>query len=131
MSSAFKTKQFKELRAHWYQRLEESGFEDIEDLDSPLELLKTWHSNIFRKRHSIEDFVATQEYYAVATSFFYNHDLTPLQREIWQLHCDGLPFRKIAETLNERGFKTNKDTVNACVAGLSALVRASFSDKRD
>lgn len=97
----YETKQFMELNKKWAKKLEKSGFEDAEDIDSPNEYLKTWHDAKFAIKYSLSQLEETRDYYLAAThllnifTFKNNRD-----RKIWTMHSDGIPERQIAERLN-------------------------------
>lgn len=96
----------KSLVTEWDQRLKESGFQDIEDRDSPREMLKSWHSTLFIHRYDKERFSARQQYFELATQFLNAHEFnSDLEREVWFLHSEGKSLREIA---NETG-KVSKD----------------------
>lgn len=121
--SQYKTSQFKALQKDWYQRLKESGFEDIEDTDSPLELLKTWHSMYFQKRHTPESFELNQEYFNIATGYFNETEIEPYELKIWTHYTNGLTVRAIAEKMNQQGYRTNKDSVNRTIQYLVEIMK--------
>ena len=88
------SKEFKELKAKWYKKLEEKGFNDIEQDE---EHLKAWHSHYFRERYSPSRFEAKQEYYRAASKFFHDYKFeNPTDKSIWRLHVEGLSSRDIA-----------------------------------
>lgn len=121
--------QLKDLQKLWYQKLKASGFEDIEDTESPREYLKTWHSCYFLHRHEPETFQLQQEYYRRASHFLHDHSFqTPSERLIWQYHTDGMSQRDIAETLKSKGLKVNsisvnKDDVNKVICKLAKVMK--------
>jgi hypothetical protein len=115
----FQTESFKRLRAHWYQRLKDSGFEDIEaDEDaagSPR--LKVWHSSHFQKpsRHP-ERFEERRDYFILATHFLESFQFeTHLQRRIWTFHAHGFSLRAIGQFVGK-----DKDHVHGVVRRLKA-----------
>lgn len=87
----------KALRDEWYKKLKEQGFEDIEDINSPREMLKTWHSRDFARRFNEDRFSAKQEYFLAAVHLLERFKFeTALDKEIWTLHADGKSLREIA-----------------------------------
>lgn len=68
MSNSFNTKAFKKLKAEWYKKLKESGFDDAESKDrqnTNEQWLNQWHSKYFYgvvKKHGINWFKIKQEY---------------------------------------------------------------------
>lgn len=122
----------KALKKVWYQKLKESGFEDIEDVHSPREYLKTWHSHYFENRYTPETFASKAEYYQRAARFLYEYHfewfegstlVNHYEREIWRMHSEGMSFREIANNLIMRGISTNKDKVNKVVVKLIDIMR--------
>lgn len=104
----FKTKQFKTLQREWYRKLKDSGFDDIEDVDSPEEYLKAWHSQYFQKRHTPDKFIANQEYYRRTQAFLMHYTFAnQLDKQIWKMHSEGRPLRAIAKKLTITVHKTN------------------------
>ncbi len=87
---------YKKLKARWYKKLEESGFEDIENDDGTLK-------NEVDPR-TVANAMATkelrEEYYVLATQFLETYkEFTPSSKKIWALHCTGLGAHKIAKQL--------------------------------
>lgn len=117
----FKTKQFKDLRNEWYQKLKESGFEDIENTKHKEEPLKNWDSIYFQKKPVAERRLQRADYFYEATHMMVELHQCPvflintIDRIAWQLHSDGLSFREIARQLNTEGFQTNKDYVSSII----------------
>ncbi len=96
----------KALQDEWDRILKASGFEDIEDRNSPNEMLKTWHSSHFARRYNPETFEAKKVYFDDATEFLNTYKFkTRLERTIWELHTEGRSLREIAK---ETG-KVSKD----------------------
>lgn len=86
------------LVIEWDQKLRESGFIDIEDRDSPREMLKSWHSTLFIHRFDQERFSARQQYFELVTQFLHSYEFdSELEREIWFLHSEGKSLREIAK----------------------------------
>lgn len=115
---------FKTLQKHWYKKLKEVGFEDIEDTNSPREYLKTWHSTYFIHRYTKETFEAKAEYYRMACHFLYEYDFeNNLDRIIWELHSDGKSFRDISIHLKKNKIHANKDKINKIVTKLVEIMK--------
>jgi hypothetical protein len=121
------------LQKIWYKKLKESGFEDIEDVSSPREYLKTWHSNYFYQRYTPESFEFKQEYYRKASLFLhmYSFEWFPgssivnwMEREIWRQHSEGISLRAIALHFQNMGISTNKDKINHIVQRLSEIMKS-------
>jgi hypothetical protein len=112
----YQTRKFKELQSDWYKKLEESGFEDIEDVSSKEEFLKTWHSSYFQKRYEPEVFESNETYYRKARSFledtFQNVQYGLFEKKlddvIWEKHAEGISLRDIAKELNLKVHQVHK-----------------------
>lgn len=115
MSDQFKTKEFKKLKNEFYEKLkEELGFEDIEETDSPKELLKSWHGSYFTARHEAEEFNEIAQYYNAADSILNNYEFeSPVEKAIWEKHSLGLSIRKIAGELRVKNWVVHK-TIQKC-----------------
>lgn len=115
-------KKFDKLRTQWYQKLKDSGFEDIEDTHSPNEYLNAWHSSYFQTRYDRDEFEEKREYYDRARSYLEEQMQTieylifskQIDRLIWELYSEGMSLRQIAKALN-----TNKDKVQKIVKVIS------------
>lgn len=97
--SMFRTRKFKRLQKKWYSKLEDLGFDEIEDTDSPREFLKSWHNHHFQ---NIDPLVIefNKEYYDQARSALHTYRFeTKKEEKIWELHADGLSLREIAAKL--------------------------------
>lgn len=84
------------LEAIWYEKLKQSGFDDIEDLSTSHRRLKSWDSfkcqNIDPNRIEV-----VKLYFEKATDLLNENNFENWEyREIWKLHCDGLSEREIA-----------------------------------
>lgn len=110
----------KDLVQEWDRKLAESGFKEIEDRDSPREMLKSWHSTMFIHRYDQERFTARQKYFELATHFLHRHRFdSTLEQQIWFLHAEGRSLREIAA---ETG-KTSKDGALKVVRKLQKAMR--------
>lgn len=90
--------QFKKLQDKWYRKLEKSGFEDIEDTNSPREMLKTWDSQYFLHIGTPMQFEARQIYFEMCTNFLNTHKfISEADKAIWELHTEGFSLREIAK----------------------------------
>lgn len=101
--------EFKKLQAKWYKKLKASGFEDIEEQDSPQEMLKQWHSLYFLSRYEVSEFQAKQRYFELASQFLHTHVFeTSYEKAIWRDYSKGLSARAIARHLEVRSEKINR-----------------------
>lgn len=111
----------KALQDEWDAKLKASGFEDIEDRDSPREMLKSWHSTIFINKFDSARFAAKQKYFEMVTHFLNAHTFTSdLEHQVWLLHSEGKSLREIAR---ETG-KVSKD-------GALKIIRKLLIEMRD
>lgn len=105
-------KDFKQLQAKWYAKLKKEGFEDIEraeDLMHPEYDLKAWHSKRFQINNTPESFQQRERYYQLAGQFTYDHEFSEAsERQIWQLHAEGLSIREICRRLSKQNLKRDK-----------------------
>lgn len=115
MKRFYESKTFSRTLRQWYKKLQKSGFEDAEYLDSNLEA-----TNYFRTvgntlgRSSGEPSVRWDvlEYYQICTHWLHHMDSCNLDRftdkkisvalikKVWALHCDGLTYSRIYTTIN-------------------------------
>ena len=105
---------FKELEQRWYQKLEKSGFKDIEDTKNPYRPLKSWHS--FRRVPGAEiTSNAKRDFFDLAWELIHTANFKKKHyRKIWVLFCDGLSERQIA-----RKVRLPKSTVHWIIARIS------------
>ena len=108
-------KTFDELQAHWYQRLYDDGFRDIENVADPERPLKEWHSRKFASERSqirqeeqeryqqrISDFLNSSHVDEICGLIVKhgNSSITPNKvKKILEFHRDGLTQRAIAKRL--------------------------------
>lgn len=110
---------FKKLKAKWYRKLKKSGFEDIEDIDSPKEFLIKWHSKCFQSHNTPEEFKERVKYFEQRTYFATAYTFSsPLEERVWCLHSDGYTYREIAKMTD-----SNKDKVNKIIKALTKVMR--------
>lgn len=114
----------KELIRFWYQRLREEGFEDIEDTDSPRQLLKEWHSTKFLDHADGVRSSARQKYYEMATHFLHAHQFeSEMEYTIWEMHSNGLSLRKIAKEVSSQKRTFSKDEVAKIIKTIRGKMR--------
>lgn len=83
----------KELQRYWYQKLKESGFEDIETDQGFLK--KEVGSST--KERAISDREAREIYYASAAAFLHAYSFETLSDyRIWSSHVEGKSLRETA-----------------------------------
>lgn len=121
VTKPFQTEDFLRLRDTWYERLEASGFEDIEKhlSKTPNTLLKQFAAFQFNE-HDPDTYAAKQNYFYLAAHFLSSHSFEKEEhRQVWELHAAGLSFRRIAQALS-----TSKDRVELIVNKLKAQMKA-------
>ena len=102
MVNPFKTKDFKKLFAEWNKKLIDSGFDEIEDFSNEEVRLKSWHSHKWILGTAPERRIEAESYYEKAQELLNNgfEFSCDLDLRIWQLHCQGLSIRQIAEIID-------------------------------
>jgi hypothetical protein len=135
--SKFKTKEFKQLHRAWMDKLKDEGFKDIEDVNSPLEMLKTWDSMYFLD--GAESFSEVEEYYQIARELLNTHDFdSAIEKIVWEFHSEGMSVRAIELKLIESKIyawealalgknlkavtKLNKDAINVIIQRLQKFI---------
>lgn len=114
----------KKLQAKWYRKLKESGFEDIEDTESPKEFLKEWHSTWFKTHSTPESFKERHRCYQQRTYFATSHTFSSeLEERVWCLYSDGFSYREIAKMTRTKENKSNKDKVKDIIDRLTKVMR--------
>lgn len=94
------TKQFKKLNKVWAKKLKKSGFEDIEEFDSPRELLKSYDDFYFVKRATAGTFDDTQRYYELVRQMLHTHEFdSKRERSVWTMHSEGIDLISISKKL--------------------------------
>lgn len=119
---------YNKLKKEWYKRLENSGFQDIEqDEDN----LKSWSvSKGVRNRNNgasaqqvLENREARETYYRLAGQFLHDYRFTSrTDRLIWEKHSDGESIRDIVKILALHGIKTTKNPVNEVIKTLRDIM---------
>lgn len=128
------SKDFNDLQSVWYKKLEESGFNDIEEQypESNKAFLKTWDSHYFKSDchgfYGAEFYRIKADYYYYAAQYLHQGVFdSEIEKEIWSLHSDGFGVRKSAEKLNEKflgGRPLTRDKVWRIVKRLRLNMRA-------
>lgn len=96
-------KNLKELRAEWYRKLKESGFKDIEDYEGYLIHEGDPRSN------KLKDWRDHQEYYSLACEYLNSGEFeAELDKQVWELFCEGNSIRKIERSTQIYRFKVHK-----------------------
>jgi len=96
---------FKELQKHWYKKLKDSGFEDVEK-DEYFLIRDARSKRIFRSDRSIEYYESVIEYYQLAENFLHDFKFkTEREKIIWEYHANGISMRDIVIIMQKAGIK--------------------------
>lgn len=94
----WKTDKFKKLNDAWKKKLEKSGFVDCEQDEN---YLKQFSGNFAKNQESNKSRAVIEgklQYYSMCRQFLVTHKFkNKLHRKVFELHCEGLGVRKIAE----------------------------------
>lgn len=107
---------FKEEKAFWYKRLEESGFEDIETEDGELKEFEAVKAAGLKHQHLYDQLrsqtqdeqrqtaiEATTRYYQLASQFLHSYQfIRHLDKLVWELHSEGASRRMISRVLTKQ-----------------------------
>lgn len=92
----------KKIRDYWYEKLKDEGFDDIEDTNSPNEMLKTWSYAFFRlqAQNSFDYFNFRQDFYSYLDQLLTRFKFKSVYHErIIELRSNGLSLREISRAL--------------------------------
>lgn len=127
-----KSKDLKELTKTWYKKLEDSGFNDIEQEDS---VLKHHHGPWFHMMYDKDPNAVKHKvrYYRLAGFFLNEHKFAKLiHKAIWEYHAQGLGCREISSILEEKHKITIKKTaVNDITKALSRIMFQKYNGVED
>lgn len=106
MSNPNDNDEFKKLEKIWYDKLKQTGFEDIESTTETCDPiagtqrpLKASHNIRFRIKDQLQ-LKAKADYYILALALLNTYKFkNATHRRIWQLHCQGLSHREIAKAI--------------------------------
>lgn len=115
--------EYDKLRAIWYKKLEDEGFQDIEqDEDN----LKLWSSR-FAQQRSTKLWESKAAYYYMAGNFLVDYKFaSKTEQLIWQQHSDGVSARDIAKELIKSGIQTNRTTVWQQIKRLESTMKKMY-----
>lgn len=122
------SKEFKELQATWYNRLKESGFEDIEKKN-----YMKWTTSQTLARSSNRNrevfFKSIEHYYRLAGYFRYDHIFTnKIDQFIWSLHSEGKTMREIVRVLKTVSTPKALTQVKDTIHKLRAIMYKKYED---
>lgn len=127
MSKRRNNLEYDKLRAEWYEKLQESGFSDIESDDFNL---KNWSSKLSRK-HTVEQWQAKEAYYSMASNFLNDYQFeAELDKVIWEYHANAISIRNIVELLKSANIsKPYRDGVFTTIKRLKETMRDLYAPK--
>ncbi len=115
--------EYDKLRAEWYKKLKDEGYEDIESSETHLR----FYSSTFAREKSLLSWEAKQAYYQMATTFLAeNRFRSKLERIIWEYHANGMSGRDIAKTLEKVKIHINRMTVWRIVSRLEKKMKKKY-----
>lgn len=126
------SRSFKDLQRAWYDRLEQSGFHDIEDVKQESRPLKEWDTNFFRNRFNLVRYETSKKYYEQCIRILNEHEFkNAIHQKIWRLHCEGLSEREITKEISEdkkiykngKSKSYKKSMVHNIVSGLASRIK--------
>jgi len=124
-----KAKQFQLLKAKWYKKLKDSGFEDAEYDDNTL---RVWHSYRFIDKHEPLTAETKEEYYRMSGHFLNEYKFQDkTDKFIWSKHSAGVGVREIARLLIRKGYKIKKSSVHLIVSRLEEEMYKKYRPKDD
>lgn len=109
----------KALLNKWYDKLEKSGFVDVEPRGRE-DTLKTWtYADFSRYRKCGADFESHENYYQKAGQFLHSHHFSsPKEKAMWELHSGGHGYRQIETIMRKRRFNIYKDLIHRTIVKL-------------
>lgn len=115
--------EFDKLKDFWYQKLKESGFDDIESDEYNL---KTWSSQIAAQDSTYRH--AKETYYYLATQFLNDYKFkNSYERIVWEYHSNGISIRNIVKLLNEvRKEKTYRRAIHELLQRLRNAMKRKY-----
>lgn len=115
---------FEELKTYWYQKLKESGFEDIE---TPYGCFKDSPERRLRRDYTPDRFQEKQEYYRLASQLLFDHSFrSSFDKKVWGLHTEGFSLREIAMQLRTPSNQINKDNIQKTIARYAKIIRGKL-----
>lgn len=125
MSNPFDNDAFRKLQRRWYQKANKPGvYEDIEQPDGNL---KEWTSTLAKARYRPIYWEAKEEYYRLAGQFLYEHTFeSKLERQIWELHSEGISITNITNILKSKRYKISRDKVAKILKDLVLVLKSKL-----
>lgn len=115
--------EFKQLNKEWKDKLEKSGFKDVEREDG---CLKT-HASNFRSKEFLKNYQSKAEYYYMAAQFLNEYKFeSVIEKTIWEKHSEGIGVRVIAKEFKAKGTKISYPSVWLIVDRLKKTMYAMY-----
>lgn len=114
---------FKKLQTEWYKKLEDSGFQDVEQDESTL---KEWSLQFLRDRTTrLRE--SREPYFRLAGHFLHDYQFeTDRDRIIWEYHSEGLKVEEIVDTLKKVNLPLSRTRVYHTISRLSEAMRKMY-----
>lgn len=125
--------EFLRLQKHWYQRLSESGFKDIERLDGEELVLDRPAPEDYFRVSPFEREMREQYYLAICHAVFSDETFfrNEIDRYILSRHAEGAKAKHIAEELKTRGIIRHRHSIRFIVRKYEmAWGLRSYNDKQ-
>jgi len=128
-------KNFQSLKAEWYQKLKDAGFDDIEQDEN---YLKRWTSAAhLRGKHKGRDFETVlrhqgyvQDYFRLTKWFLHDYKFESTRLKlIWHYHSNGMPYRDIAVRLKSFGINLSASTIQSYIYRLEKKMLAKYDQE--
>lgn len=117
---------YDKLRAVWYKKLKDDGFEDIESDDHNL---KVWSSKFARKK-TLVSWQAKAAYYYMAENFLRDYKfVSNREKVIWEYHANALSIREITRLLKKVRIKTSRMAVWRIVIRLEKIMKKMYMNE--
>lgn len=116
----------KELQKEWYEKLEKSGFQDIEKDEYNFKTVT--HASRFSQEVVARTYEAKSEYYSMCGRFLHEYKFeSELERVIFEYHAEAISTRNIAKLLKKvKIIKPNKDNVSQIIKKLVIKMKKMY-----
>lgn len=119
------SKEFKELRKSWYDKLVKEGFKDAEREDQCLKRYETFN---IQSRYTPDEFLDKRDYYIKASNFFHDYVFEDeTLRFIWKEHMEGTAVRAISILLKKDGIDMPKSTIHDKIRRLAKIMYGMYA----
>lgn len=117
--------ELEQLRAVWYKKLKDSGFEDAERDEDSLKVYSTSNHHRMRQR----DWQSYAQYYSMATKFLHDYKFeSKFDHTIWMYHSEGLSNVEVSKIIRKVYHKraTGRDVVSRTVLRIRKSMFAMY-----